>query len=48
VKAGVALCRHCGAILDADRAARFGVAASRKNPVAQHSAPAANRRPGDV
>ena len=27
VKPGVALCRHCGAILDADRAARFGLPA---------------------
>ena len=27
VKAGVAVCRHCGAVLDAERAAKYGVAA---------------------
>jgi hypothetical protein len=29
VKPGVALCKHCGAILDAERAARFGLGKSR-------------------
>jgi hypothetical protein len=29
VKPGVALCRHCGAILDAERAARFGLGGER-------------------
>lgn len=29
VKPGVAICKHCGAILDADRAARFGLTKSR-------------------
>ncbi len=29
VKAGVALCRHCGAVLDAERASKYGVAAKR-------------------
>ncbi|MGH9730282.1 MAG: hypothetical protein ACRD4A_01180, partial [Candidatus Acidiferrales bacterium] len=30
VKAGVAVCRHCGAVLDAERAAKYGVAAQRE------------------
>ncbi|HVA16265.1 MAG TPA: hypothetical protein VMV59_00990 [Candidatus Dormibacteraeota bacterium] len=29
VKAEVAVCRHCGAVLDAERAAKYGVAAKR-------------------
>lgn len=32
VKVGVALCRHCGAVLDAERAAKYGVAA-RPEPI---------------
>ncbi len=29
VKVGVAVCRHCGAVLDAERASKYGVAAER-------------------
>jgi hypothetical protein len=33
VKAGVAVCRHCGAVLDAERAAKYGVATQRESSV---------------
>ena len=42
VKAGVALCKHCGAVLDAERAAKYGVAAQRE-PVS----PASRRKSGE-
>lgn len=42
VKTGVAVCRHCGAVLDAERAAKYGVATQRES-----SAPNARRRSGE-
>ncbi|MGH9727486.1 MAG: hypothetical protein ACRD33_07650 [Candidatus Acidiferrales bacterium] len=42
VKAGVAVCKHCSAVLDAERAAKYGVAGHR-----EFAAPASRRRPGE-
>lgn len=42
VKTGVAVCRHCGAVLDAERAAKYGVATQRESSV-----PSARRRSGE-
>ena len=44
VKVGVALCRHCGAVLDESKAARYGVAATRARVApAPHVAQGARR-----
>lgn len=37
VKPNVAVCRHCGAILDAEKAARHGLGAGAKNSAAKNS-----------
>jgi hypothetical protein len=44
LKPGVALCRHCGAILDADRAARFGLGKSRDAVAPRIHQPAAQNK----
>ncbi|MGH9864234.1 MAG: hypothetical protein ACRD4H_02345 [Candidatus Acidiferrales bacterium] len=42
VKVGVALCKHCGAVLDAERAAKYGVATQR-----EPSVPTQRRKSGE-
>lgn len=45
LKAGVALCKHCGATLDADRAAKYFPSGPRDKFAHSSGAPAANRKP---
>lgn len=44
LKPGVALCRHCGAILDADRAARYGLGKSHESVAARPAQPSAQSK----
>lgn len=54
VKPGVALCRHCGAILDAERAARFGLgnmksaAAPAQRPSSTHESSSPRRNANET
>lgn len=44
VKPGVALCKHCNAILDADRAARYGLGKSHETAVSRPAQPASQTK----
>jgi hypothetical protein len=43
IKPGVAVCRSCGAILDRDKAAQYGIIAEESAPPRRHRAPAEKR-----
>lgn len=48
VKPNVAVCRHCGAILDAEKAARHGLGAGAKNMAQKNLADAGEKGPARV